>query len=504
MNNMLTITYPSNLKLSDFKSEMQEIISEYSCPLCEGILIDAVIDPCGHSFCFSCSDILLKNYKSCPFSNKQLKNNLLIRNSVVNNILDKQIVYCSNKHLNCEWSGKLSTRKDHILFECQKAKISCRFNCGNFFERELLKKHEESCDLRMEQCQFCETLIKSFELKQHYENSCFNYPKKCSCGMSIPLSKMSDHLENLCEDKIITCPFSNIGCFFKDYRKSMKIHFVDKQEYHLNLLTKKIQHQEDIINNQNSIISKQSEQIDLLKLDLLNMNANFNKKIEDLFESIKIMNRNITKINDYSVVQQSNICENNYYKNDIISNDLNINEFSFLNISYDYKNKIESVFSLNDNYLTKIVENYGWYGVCFEIGEFSLNNDKVIINTKLIKSVNNCYMIGICFENIDNLIVGGFYKNTSIDSVMFFSYNGFIYKKGLVHKKRFENGKQINSLINENDILTMIVEFDKDKVEFKINGNFIDELCDLKLKERRDLLKICIDMVDNQDKIKFI
>ena len=42
--------FPSNLKIDEFVPEWPPLAEPYSCPLCEGILYESVIDKCGHIF----------------------------------------------------------------------------------------------------------------------------------------------------------------------------------------------------------------------------------------------------------------------------------------------------------------------------------------------------------------------------------------------------------------------------------------------------------------------
>jgi hypothetical protein len=60
MNNVLKKKYLSKLSLLEFVEECRDYVQEYSCPLCEGILFESVVDRCGHSYCKVCSLVLLK------------------------------------------------------------------------------------------------------------------------------------------------------------------------------------------------------------------------------------------------------------------------------------------------------------------------------------------------------------------------------------------------------------------------------------------------------------
>ena len=118
MNNVLTRKFNPELLIEDFIDDCQKFVELYSCPLCEGILIEAIIDRCGHSFCKKCIETLKQETNKCPFSKIEIKDYLT--NIVVNSVIEKQICYCKNKNLKCDWQGKLSERKDHLYYDCTK------------------------------------------------------------------------------------------------------------------------------------------------------------------------------------------------------------------------------------------------------------------------------------------------------------------------------------------------------------------------------------------------
>lgn len=526
MNNMLLKTYTANLHLSDFIETAQENIIEYSCPLCEGILFDAVIDHCGHSFCLSCVETLIRNQKNCPFTNNLLKINNLIRNNVVNNIIEKQTVYCKNKDQGCTWSSKLSERKDHLYYECQKAQVMCRFDCGNYLSRDNINEHEGTCDLRVIDCQFCNSKIKYGEINEHYINSCSNYPKKCTCGLAIPQNIFNEHIENDCEDKIINCPFNLVGCLFKDYRKIVKSHVNDKLEYHLKILTQKISGMEDTIYKQNTDVINLSQQNDLLKLEIMNLKANIDKRHSEMFSLMGSLNKSIEQVKQYSVIPYSNVLNNNeandgsellnsynsrYYEDkqsdSLYLNSYNkyINPYAEGNVIEEEIKDINEVFEFNSTRLTltKVANNYGWYGISFSLGN-NFDKNKFIVNMKINKSSNNCIMLGFTYNETKLPLVGGFYKNTKIESYMFYTFNYYTYKNGLLYKNK-KLGVNEESKCVENDIISMIIDFDNDKIIFSHNGVLIEELSDVsELKEKRDYIRVAVDMSDTNDKISFI
>ena len=66
----------------------------FKCPICFDILIDPVIDKCGHTFCKKCIKNHLKNNLLCPFSKLEIGKNDLYRNLILKNILDENNFKC--------------------------------------------------------------------------------------------------------------------------------------------------------------------------------------------------------------------------------------------------------------------------------------------------------------------------------------------------------------------------------------------------------------------------
>ena len=73
------ITYEKQLPLEDFSSENHKKLQQYICPLCNGVLVEPLMDQKGHMFCKNCLSLYEKNISSkhkkleCPVSNHVIK-----------------------------------------------------------------------------------------------------------------------------------------------------------------------------------------------------------------------------------------------------------------------------------------------------------------------------------------------------------------------------------------------------------------------------------------------
>ena len=86
-------SYEKQLTLEDFTHENHKKLLQYTCPLCDGILVEPLMDQKGHMFCKKCLSLYENNFTSknkkliCPLSNHILKKGNLKLNEAVSNYL---------------------------------------------------------------------------------------------------------------------------------------------------------------------------------------------------------------------------------------------------------------------------------------------------------------------------------------------------------------------------------------------------------------------------------
>jgi hypothetical protein len=460
MNNVLAKKYIPKLTLEEFVDECKPFVQEYSCPLCEGILINSIIDRCGHSFCKECLDILLRDTKFCLFSNSEIKE--VSNNIVVNNAIEKQKVFCKNKD-KCIWIGKLSERNNHLVFDCAGEMNSCDFLCGRDYTREDMVAHKLECPMRVVNCHHCDEYIKYVDLDEHYKN-CSNIPIPCSCGMNVPASRMKIHMDSYCEVTATDCPFSSFGCAFYEIRRNLKVHLDENLEDHLKLIASKMRTLEDTINMNREEISSLKNENTSLNSEIkksFDMNNNLNTTFTKMFSEL---NLKIDKIREYSIIPISNYLP-----------------------KYD---RIEDkIISISNNRISKVIDNTGWYGTCSL--PIKLTNDKTIINSKIINTTNSCIMIGITYSKLKPPIEKGFYQLTEPEdeSYMFYCFNSSIYNKG----RASESSKSLT----QNDIVTIIIDRINSELSFRCNGTFI---ANMHIDTSLDI-KLAVDLCDNGDEL---
>ena len=494
MNDVLSKKYPPNLTIDEFIPECKPFAEPYSCPLCEGILYESVIDKCGHSFCLECSNNLLKETQKCPFSNLALSPPFAM-NIVVNTVLEKQIVYCRNKSLGCEWQGKLGERKTHLNYECLKETISCEYapDCKEKDLRENILNHIKTCPYRLVQCEYCDETM-TFENLEYHNKVCPNIPVECSnkCGKKIPMNKLKYHLEEECDNTVVECPFNLVGCEYYDLRLKLKPHLEQDLERHLRMLTDKIHKLEKGLNEANSRIEELNNENNLLKKNIQILNEQIINNKNEVNNSLNIITARMNFNKKYLSIYQSNFVPN----------------------FFDNKLSQENIFFLDkQNFIIKkSSKNLGWYGLSSQV-LFNVNNsisssligyndeqDIIIINMKINNTINSCIMFGITWSNEQNPVEKGFYSftNDKNKSLMFYCFNSAIYHKGVV---MVSNPKEKKCY--DGEIITMIIKKSKNTVQFRKNGKPVFDAINIP-ELNQSLIRAAVDMSDFDDEVEFL
>lgn len=223
------------LTRENFKEEIQDIISNFYCPICKGILFNPITDYCGHAFCAKCFEIYTSDVQECPLSKKPLIVCQPIRVGVIADFLDKQIIVCKNKVHGCNWEGRVDEYLKHLLNECQTELINCN-NQGctlKIFRRDL-PNHSKECLYRIESCPFCHSTM-PFNVLESHEINCLKRPQKCpqGCGETIIKQNIEEHILKLCDFARINCPFHTVGCKTMPIKKDLEKHLEESINDHM-------------------------------------------------------------------------------------------------------------------------------------------------------------------------------------------------------------------------------------------------------------------------------
>lgn len=108
------------------------------CNICTGVMDQAVVTLCGHSFCEVCLKTWLEkpDTDSCPSCRSYTSRFDLIPNIAVRSIIDTLLVWCDNAERGCKIAMKLESLNKH-LDGCDYREVKCSACCAAFPKNEL-------------------------------------------------------------------------------------------------------------------------------------------------------------------------------------------------------------------------------------------------------------------------------------------------------------------------------------------------------------------------------
>lgn len=212
--------------------------AEYICKFCRKILRDPIkVSCCSSYYCSYCHK--KNNQQSCPTCGDKLalRQCYHLRSSPARNVfgsyssysrnsfesgfveaINELQVYCSNKAKGCKWTGSLKLLSDHLAVDplrekvltdgCECLTAECPY-CSDVFSGLKINAHvKEVCSLRPYICQHCKFYKSTHEdVTNVHIPECDYRPVDCpnKCGETIPFHDISDHLDNICPNQIVTC-----------------------------------------------------------------------------------------------------------------------------------------------------------------------------------------------------------------------------------------------------------------------------------------------------------
>lgn len=464
--------YKQSLPLNNFINE--SIIADYQCVLCKGIFNIPVIDSCGHIFCNCCYQQYLLTQNQCPITSLELPHKP-IHVTLIESIINNQLIKCSNHLIGCDWQGKVSELNHHITEECLKQTILCPFNeCGLYFLREALNEHLFICDYREAKCVYCKMQMPFISIRNHdliCQKKILNCPQKC--GKQIQRESMQFHLEGDCENKLINCPYISIGCLEQYSLKTLATHLDNHQDHHCDLLfefyKKNINNQDDYMDYLNESITQIEKEIKAQK------DKNQNALVKESMAMISIQGTKTKKIKKPLFVlnkaQNSSIYDMTYMPNEIEVNGSIIkckvtnkteHKYVFINMPMSYRNEIK--------WSIQMLSNSNWigFGLC--------NKSRVIAN-------NNIFYLPDPYFNHYSFAI---------------SSNGFLWNSNIKEENNIKGG--FNSIVKDDVINFSYLPYKKE-LYFKIN-EYIGKLSNVYSIDEGEQLTPCIIILNFGDGVQ--
>lgn len=200
--------------------------------------------------------------------------------------LNEKMVRCSigdGPNDCCKWEGKLSSLDDHLKV-CSHQKdavgVPCDY-CFDLFAHSKVIAHQKECPSRLATCEFCKTHKDTLlMLKSEHYALCSEFPVPCpnGCGAEIPRkdSKVWKHINEICPNTVLDCPFKYAGCKVQLSRREMPAHSSnDNLSEHLSMTKGRIQ--------------KLEEEAETMKRE----NETMNEENENLKEEIESLRENL-------------------------------------------------------------------------------------------------------------------------------------------------------------------------------------------------------------------
>lgn len=490
-------SFEKQLDLGMFTKESQEIVKDYICSLCQGILKDPVMDQCSHVFCRKCIENYLEVKKTCPSNNNYiLDKNKMNSIKFVSQILERQTIHCLNKEKGCDWVNKLENLDQHLQFVCKKQPVKClNIGCDGKILKENLENHLKNCDFRTIECPDCSINI-PYILQSNHTNECTKYKINCpgGCGELIQRQNVDKHLKQECNNGDVECQYKSYGCNSIIRRKDINEHYKNNSPNH-NILVLKFLENFQIANGERvkkieNYILDLTEKINKLDNKVISienevcLNRKKKRLTKNSEEEVKFESENINsqKENDYLVLDD-NPNDTKSESNDLI--ELETTQISRIfdttNISPDLViegNKITCRSMVNHKhhfafFNKKLHENFEWM-------------------VKIIKC-NQWISIGLCDKD---QVVSNNYKfiGSKNHGCFLLTSNSYIWNC----KNISENNKHLKSFssFKDNDTISLEYEYSSKTLTFTNNLETV-KLTNVKA----DNLVPCIIMLSNEDQV---
>lgn len=229
---------------------------DWECPICKQTLLDPfLLSCCGNHYCEACVNRLKS--RPCALCNEANFTALLDKGRQ-RQVLQAR-VHCPNNATGCEWQGELRCLMPHLVGRsggispgpravppCLYEAVPCsNEGCREYVPRINLEQHQNrECLYRIVTCQYCNVVETTYkELTETHFPECPDHPVPCPNGCNIGQlrrSQVRQHCDRDCKLQVMKCQFWEVGCNIKRPRKDMPAHMKASDQYHGQLLVKKM------------------------------------------------------------------------------------------------------------------------------------------------------------------------------------------------------------------------------------------------------------------------
>lgn len=143
------------------------------CPVCKKVFSQPIISvKCGHTFCQTCIEELIRNGQTCPLDDQACDSSQLVLNRAIMGQLEDLQIYCKYGLRPASTLVGPDTNLDEVLYERDPE------GCPEVVKIGERGKHEESCPFAWVECPVGKELcgkIRKMKLEEHLE-ACTKMP----------------------------------------------------------------------------------------------------------------------------------------------------------------------------------------------------------------------------------------------------------------------------------------------------------------------------------------
>ncbi|KAM7019301.1 TNF receptor-associated factor 3 isoform 3-T3 [Passerculus sandwichensis] len=187
---------------------------KYKCEKCHLILCNPKQTECGHRFCETCINALLRSSSpKCTACQESIVKDKVFKDNCCRRELLALQIYCRNENKGCKEQLSLGQLLMHLRTDCQFEELPCpRADCKEKILRKDLPDHvEKTCKYRETTCKYCKSQVPMIMLQLNaHLSECINAPS--------------------------TCSFKRYGCTFQGTNQQIKAHEASSAVQHVNLL----------------------------------------------------------------------------------------------------------------------------------------------------------------------------------------------------------------------------------------------------------------------------
>ncbi|XP_030130887.1 TNF receptor-associated factor 3 isoform X2 [Taeniopygia guttata] len=160
---------------------------KYKCEKCHLILCNPKQTECGHRFCETCMNALLRSSSpKCTACQESIVKDKVFKDNCCRRELLALQIYCRNENKGCKEQLSLGQLLMHLRTDCQFEELPCpRADCKEKILRKDLPDHvEKTCKYRETTCKYCKSQVPMIMLQKHEDTECpcvmVSCPHKCS------------------------------------------------------------------------------------------------------------------------------------------------------------------------------------------------------------------------------------------------------------------------------------------------------------------------------------